>query len=76
MGNKTIKEVAIENILISFGKNQYNLVSAEDINKYLAFNRFIERDSLSKILKTIRVDGKLNPTFRIKNNLLNLLNRE
>jgi len=75
LGGKTIKEVEIKSILITFGNNQYNIANVEDINTYIAFNKFVERDSLSKTLKTIRIDGKLNPSFRIKNNLLNLLNR-
>lgn len=76
LGNKTIKEVEIKSILVAYGKNQYNLTTVEDINKYLAFNKFVVRDTLNKTIKTKRVDGKLNPTFRIKNNLINLLKRE
>ncbi|OUS02406.1 hypothetical protein A9Q86_03940 [Flavobacteriales bacterium 33_180_T64] len=76
LGNKTPKEVEVESILVAYGKNRFNINSAQDLNKYFAFNKFIERDSTSKILNTKRVDGKLNPTFRIKRNLINLLKKE
>ncbi|WP_439152751.1 hypothetical protein [Winogradskyella sp.] len=76
LGNKNEKELEIKSILVSYGNNQYNLSTVADINKYLIFNKFVERDSLSKNLKTIRLDGRLNPSFRIKNNLINLLKRK
>lgn len=76
LGNKTEKEVVINKLLISFGDNQFNLTNAEDFNQYLAFNKFIERDSLTNKMITKRISGKLNPTIRIKNILLNQLMKE
>lgn len=76
LGNNSIKEVEIQSILVAYGKNQYNITTAADINKYLVFNKFIERDTMNKTLKTKKVDGILYPTFSIKNNLIKILNRE
>jgi len=76
LGNIEVKEVEIKNILVSYGNNQVNITSPEDLNKYIRFNKFIERDSSSNILNTKRVDGKHNPTFSIKRKLINLLKKE
>jgi hypothetical protein len=73
LGNKEVKNVEIKSVTISYGDMLFDLTSAEDFNKYLLFNKFIERDSTSKTLVTKRIDGKLNPTIRIKNNLMNQL---
>lgn len=76
LGNEEVKEVEIKNILVTYGNNQVDIKSPDDLNKYIRFNKFIERDSSSNTLNTKRVDGKLNPSFRIKNNLINLLKKE
>ncbi|MFK7781778.1 hypothetical protein [Psychroserpens sp.] len=75
LGNKVEKEVTIKGVLITYGDKQFNLTSTEDFNKHLDFNKFIERDSTSNKLSTKRVGGKLNPWFRIKNSLINQLQR-
>ncbi|HCY80297.1 MAG TPA: hypothetical protein DHV22_01140 [Xanthomarina gelatinilytica] len=76
LGNKTIKEVEIKSILVSYGNNQYNISTAKDLSKYFVFNQFIERDSLSKKLIIKKVDGKLFPFFTMKQNLIKLLKGE
>lgn len=76
LGNKVEKEVTINSILISYGDKHFNLKSPEDFNANLLFNKFIVRDSSSNTLTTKRIDGKLNPTFRIKNSLINQLQSE
>ncbi|WP_411893956.1 hypothetical protein [Winogradskyella sp. A2] len=75
LGSKIEKEVIINGILISFGDKTVNLNSPEDFNKHLVFNKFIERDSTSNKLITKRIEGKLNPTIRLKNSLINQLQR-
>lgn len=76
LGGKIKKEVTIKSILVSYGNQQFNLTSPEDFNEHLVFNKFIERDSTSNKLITKRIEGKLNPTIRIKNNLINQLQRQ
>ncbi len=76
LGNKEVKEVEIKRILISYGNNQVNISTPKDLNEYLRFNRFIERDTASTTLHTKRIDGKHNPAFAIKNKLINLLIKE
>jgi cupin superfamily acireductone dioxygenase involved in methionine salvage len=76
LGNKTLKEVEVKSIFIAYGENQFSITSAEDLNKYFAFNKFIERDSTNKILKTKKVEGKHNPAFRLKRNLINILKKD
>ncbi|MDG1660874.1 MAG: hypothetical protein P8H40_05805 [Winogradskyella sp.] len=75
LGNKTEKSVTINRILISYGDIFFDLNSVQDFNKHLVFNKFIIRDSTSNKLSTKRIDGKLNPTIRIKNSLINQLQR-
>jgi len=76
LGNETVKEVEVKSILVAYGKNQLTITSAQDLNKYFAFNKFIKRDSTTKILETKRVDGKHNPSFRLRRNLINFLKKE
>lgn len=76
LGSKIEKEVTINGILISYGNKQFNLTSPEDLNSNLVFNKFIVRDSVTNRLTTKQIDGKLNPTIRIKNSLINQLERE
>lgn len=76
IGNKEVKELEIKSILILYGKKQFNISTPEDLNKYIIFNDFIVRDSTSLVLKTKKINGRHNPTFRIKNTLLNSLTKE
>ena len=76
LGNKEIKEVEIIEILVSYGSNGINISTNKDIDKYLAFNRFIERDSTSNIIRTKKVDGLHNPGFSLKRKLINQLRKE
>lgn len=76
LGSKTEKEVTINGVLISYGDKQFNLTSPQDFNSSLVFNKFIVRDSTSNVITTKRIDGKLNPTIRLKNSLINQLQRE
>ena len=76
IGGKIEKEVVINGILISYGDKQFHLTSPEEFNSNLVFNKFIVRDSTTNKLTTKRIDGRLNPTIRIKNSLINQLQRE
>ena len=76
LGNKEVKEIEIINISLSYGENFYSFNTAKDINKYFAFNRFVDTDEDSKILKTKKIDGKHNPAIVLRQNLIRLLNKE
>jgi hypothetical protein len=76
LGNNNEKEVIIKSIIVSYGDKQFNLISPEDLNSNLVFNKFIIRDSTSNVISTKRIQGKLNPTIRLKNSLINQLERE
>ena len=75
-GNKEVKEVEIMDITVIFGNNQISLKTPEDQNRYLNFNKFIEKDTTSNKLRTKRVNGAHNPTIYFKRNLVNLLKKE
>jgi hypothetical protein len=76
LGNKEVKEVEIISILVSYGNNTININSPKDIDKYLAFNKFVERDSASNKIKTKKVNGEHRPVLVLKRNLINLLKKE
>ena len=75
-GNKEVKEVEIMDITVIFGNNQISLKTPEDQNRYLNFNKFIEKDTTSNKLRTKRVNGAHNQTIYFKRNLVNLLKKE
>ena len=76
LGNKAVKEVEIVDMTVSYGKNRISLKTPEDQNKYLIFNKFIDKDTTTVKLKTKRVDGTHNPVIYFKRNLINLLTKE
>lgn len=76
LGTKEIKEVEIIEIALSYGDNHYRFNSVNDINKYFAFNRFIDVEEDSKILKTKTVGGRHNPAISVRQNLIRLLTNE
>ena len=75
LGNETEKLIELKNILISYGDNLLNLSTPADFNEHLVFNKFIERDTLSNLLKTRKLNGILNPIIRFKRNTINLLKK-
>jgi len=74
-GNKEVKEIEIVNLFVSYGSSQINISSPSDIEKYLAFNKFIERDSTSNKIRTKKINGQHNPGLFFKRNLINLLKK-
>lgn len=46
------------------------------MSKFLKFNKFIQRDSTSMILKTNIIDGKHSPSFTLTKKLINKLNKD
>ena len=76
VGNEQEKKVEIESIFVSYGQNQIDIKTPQEINKYLFFNKFIERDSTTTILQTKKVDGTHYPVVNFKRNLINFLKKE
>jgi len=76
LGNQEIKEVEISSIEVSYGDNLLSIKTPQDIDKYIVFNKFIQKDPASNVLKTIRVSGQHNPVFSFKHNLINFLTKE
>lgn len=76
LGNNEVKKVEIENIFVSYGQNQVNIKTPKEMEKYLIFNKFIDRDSSSTILQTIKVEGRHNPAIIFKRNVINVLKKE
>ncbi len=71
LGDKKIKTVEIQSINISYKNNVINISSHKDINKYLRFNKYIERDSASSIIKTKKVKGQHKPAITFSKKLIN-----
>lgn len=74
-GSKELKEVEIMSISVSYGNNHFSFDTAKEFDKYFAYNRFIEKEEDSKILKTKKVDGKHYPAITLRQNLINLLKK-
>jgi hypothetical protein len=75
LGNKVEKTVIIKEITVIYGHEEINISKVEEINEMIVFNKFVQRDSTSNSIKTKRLDNRLNPTFRIRNRLLNRLKK-
>lgn len=73
IGNNEVKKLEIKSIMVSYGNKRIDIKTPEDMDKYLTFNKFIDRDSTSTILKTKTVDGRHNPLINLKRNLINAL---
>ena len=76
LGNKEVKKVEIENVFVSYGQNQVNIKTPQEMEEYLNFNKFIDRDPSSTTLQTKKVDGRHNPIINLKRSLINLLKKE
>ncbi len=72
LGVKEEKEVTIESLDITYGKNSIN-VGIGELTNYFTGNKFVEIDSASNTIYVKRVDGKLNPTLSLKRRYLNTL---
>jgi hypothetical protein len=65
LGTKSVKEVKINSINLSFGDLNYNIES-EAVLDFFYTNRFVDYDETSKTFKTKRVDGKHNPILFLR----------
>ena len=64
-GAKSIKEVKINSINLSFGDLNYN-ISSEAVLDFFMTNKFVDYDENSKVFKTKRVDGTHNPILVLR----------
>jgi len=75
LGNKVPKEVVLKSIKITYGTQMIYVTDPKEFDKYFIFNKFIERDEASNVLKTKKIDGKLNPLIIVRNYHMNLLEK-
>ena len=76
LGNKEPKDVDIINISVSYGKKHFNISTPEDLDKYLMFNKFIERSADGNTISTKKVEGVLNPVIYFRLSFINLLKQQ
>lgn len=73
LGNEEVKEVEVISVELTYGNNHIHISTAEDFDKYFAVNKFIEKEPVSKKLKTIKRNGQHNPVIYVKSKFLNRL---
>lgn len=76
IGNKVPKEVEIVSVVVTYGKKSFNISSVEDLDKYLAFNKFIDINGTSKTITTKRVEGALNPVIYFRRSFIDMLKKQ
>lgn len=74
-GNKEIREIEVLSIELSYGLNKIN-IDSENISSYFDFNEYIKQDPITKLLKTEKIEGKLNPIIYLKPQFLRELKNE
>lgn len=76
LGNKEPKDVEIISVLVTYGEKHFNITSSEDLDKYLGFNKCIDRGTDGKTITTKRIDGVLNPVIYFRQSFINLLKKQ
>ncbi len=69
---KKPKTILVNNITLKYEDIAINIDGA-DLNKYFVFNKFIEYDSKTKIIKTKMIDKKHAPNFSLRRSYINKL---
>ena len=64
-GTKTVKEVKINSIKLTYGDLNYNIPS-DAVLDYFNTNNFVDYDETSKTFKTKKVEGKHNPILFLR----------
>lgn len=73
LGNKIPKEVEIISIDLFYGGNSIH-VTPQNINDYFAVNnKYVQYDTLTNKLNTIKVEGKHFPSVVLRKDALNIL---
>lgn len=65
LGVKNVKEVKINNIVLSYGDLVYN-ITPSNFSKYFRLNRFLKYNEETGTLKTQKIENKLNPIFFLR----------
>ncbi|WP_299223593.1 hypothetical protein [uncultured Psychroserpens sp.] len=76
LGGQQPKIVEIINISVTYGDKYYDINTAEDLNKYFIFNKFIEKGLEEKTFRTKVVDGVSNPLIFFKKTFISTLKRK
>lgn len=71
LGN-TPKKMVINKVAIKYSDNEV-IVFGEDLDKYFAFNTYIDFDSKTKTITTKKVQGKHLPHMTLKRGFINKL---
>lgn len=69
---KQEKNVVVDNIILKYGKTIIT-IKGNEIDKYFAFNKFIEYSPENSIIKTLKIDGKHFPSMTLKKGHINKL---
>ena len=73
LGNADTKSVEISAINVRYGKVYITAQTGEEIDKYYAFNKFIDWDPETTTVTTKRVEGQLFPVITARRRLINAL---
>lgn len=72
LGNKEVKEIEIETIKLSYGKNS-TLIKATELADYFTFNKYASLDENTFKVITKKIDGKHSPKMFLKRKILNII---
>lgn len=76
LGNKSVKNVEIESIKVTYGDNEIIASTPVQITEYFALNKFVTIDSVSSTLSTNRVDNQHFPAISLRLKSINYLKKE
>ena len=74
-GRKDVKEIQLQSIDFSYGINNLKVLPA-DFEKYFKVNNYIEFDSSTGVLKTLKINNKVRPIVVLKRNAINILKKK
>jgi hypothetical protein len=75
LGKKSIKEVTIKNIKLTYGNAIFNIQQNELID-YFSYNQFIDYDAETYKLTTKKVDNNLNPLLFLRRKILDSIQKQ
>lgn len=70
LGNAKVKEVILDKITISYGDKAVMASTVSEINDNIVFNKYIDFNQETKVLKTKKLDGQHFPTIIIRPRVL------
>jgi len=75
LGNKELKEIEIQTILVSYGANSLSIPGSQ-LHKYFIINKFVAYDSISQKLTTQKVEGAHYPAIALNRKAIVSLTKE